>query len=140
MTIQNKLKLFRPVIIFFILLSALFLAASSLLEKWNVDRDVLILGNLVLFIVSFVSFLIALRGLNAENPHAFVRLVYGSIMFKLFICVVVALIYIMSFRKEINKPALFTCMALYLVYTFIEVSVLTKYLKKRSHAKERSAD
>jgi hypothetical protein len=140
MTIQNKLKLFLPVIILFILLNALFFAGSSLLQKWDVDRNVLIFGNLILFVVSFISFLISMRGLDTVNPHAFLRSVYGSIMLKLFVCIIAAFIYIMSFKKEVNKPALFICMAFYLVYTFAEVSILTKYLRKRSNVKERSAD
>jgi hypothetical protein len=140
MTIQIKLKLFRPVLIIFILLNALFFASTSLLEKWNVERNVLIVGNLILFVVSFFSFLISMRGLDTVNPHAFVRSVYGSIMLKLFVCIIAAFIYIMSFQKDVNKPALLICMAFYLIYTFIEVSVLTKYLKKRSNAKERSPD
>jgi hypothetical protein len=140
MTIQNKLKLFLPVIILFLLLNVLFFAGTILFEKWNVDRNVLIFGNLILFVVSFISFLISMRGLDTVNPHAFVRSVYGSIMLKLFVCIIAAFIYIMSFKKEVNKPALLICMAFYLIYTFTEVSVLTKYLKKRSNAKERSAD
>jgi hypothetical protein len=138
MTILNKLTQFRPVMILFILLTAVFLAGSSWLKKWDADRDVLILGNLVLFAASFVSFSVALRGLDAKNPHAFVRSVYSSIMLKFFIAVIAALIYIASYKKEINKPALFTCMALYLLYTLLEVSVLTKILKKRSDAKKAS--
>ena len=137
---KNKLKLFRPVILLFIFINAIFFTATALLAKWNVDREVLIIGNLVLFMASVLSFLVALRGLNASNPHAFVRSVYSSIMLKFFICIIAALIYIMAFRKELNKPALFICMGLYLVYTFVEISVLTKSLKSKSNAKEGSAD
>jgi len=55
-------------------------------------------------------------------------------MIKLFICVIAALIYIFLFRKDVNRAALFTCMGLYLIYTFIEVSVLTKMLKEKKNA------
>ena len=137
---QNKLKQFRPVIILFVLLNAIFFGAASFLARWEVDKTVLIIGNMVLFLASFISFLVALKGLNSENPHAFVRSVYGSIMLKFFICIPAALIYVMSFRKDLNKPALFICMGLYLVYTFVEISVLTKSLKNKPNAKERSAD
>ena len=71
------------------------------------------------------------KGLNNPNPHAFVRSVYGSIMIKLFLCIIVALIYIAIYQKQLNKPALFTCMGLYLVYTFMEVSILMKMLKHK---------
>ena len=137
---KNKLTSFRPVILLFIFLNAVFLGSTSLLSKWDVDKEVLIIGNLVLFLASILSFLVALRGLNAENPHAFVRSVYSSIFLKFFICIIAALIYIMAFRKELNKPALFICMGLYLVYTFFEISVLTKSLKKKSNAQKRVKD
>lgn len=135
---QNKLRQFVPVILLFILLSLIFFATGPLLKKWQTDRNVLLAGNVILFAASFVSFSVALRGLHAQNPHAFVRSVYASIMLKFFIAVIAALIYIAALKKEINKPALFTCMALYLVYTLMEVSVLTRILKKRADAKKTS--
>ena len=123
-----------PLIILFILLNALFLTGKNFLERSGFDQSVLIIGNLILFAATLMSFVFARRGLRSENPQAFVRSVYMSIMIKLFICVIAAVIYIFLFRKNLNRPALFTCMGLYLVYTFIEVSVLTKTLKKKRHA------
>jgi len=123
-----------PIIIFFILLNALFVTGKNFLERAGFDQSVLIIGNLVLFIATLVSFVFAKRGLRSENPQAFVRSVYLSIMIKLFICLIAALVYIFLFRKNLNRPALFTCMGLYLVYTFIEVSVLTKMLKQKKNA------
>ena len=130
---RNRSPLF-PIIIFFILLNALFLAAKNFLERSGFDQSVLIIGNLVLFAATLVSFVFAKQGLTSENPQAFVRSVYMSIMIKLFVCLIAALIYIFLFRKHLNRPALFTCMGLYLIYTFIEVSVLTKMLKEKKNA------
>ena len=123
-----------PVIIFFILLNALFLAGKNFFERSGFDQSVLIIGNLVLFAATLVSFVFSKQGLRSENPQAFVRSVYLSIMIKLLICLIAALVYIFLFRKNLNRPALFTCMGLYLVYTFIEVSVLTKMLKQKKNA------
>jgi len=50
------------------------------------------------------------------------------------VCAVAAVIYIFIFKNSLNRPALFTCMGLYLVYTLIEVSVLTKMLKENKNA------
>jgi hypothetical protein len=130
---RNRNPLF-PVIIFFILLNTLFLTGKNFLERSGFDQSVLIIGNLVLFAATLVSFVFSKQGLRSENPQAFVRSVYMSIMIKLFICVIAALVYIFLFRKNLNKPALFACMGLYLVYTFIEVSVLTKMLKQKKNA------
>ena len=123
-----------PIIIFFILLNALFLAGKNSLDRSGFDQSVLIIGNLVLFAATLISFVFARHGLKSKNPQAFVRSVYMSIMIKLFISVIAALIYIFLFRKNLNRPALFACMGLYLVYTFIEVSVLTRMLKEKKNA------
>lgn len=130
---RNRSPLF-PIILFFILLNAFFITGRNFLERSGFDQSVLIIGNLVLFGATLLSFVFARRGLRAENPQAFVRSVYMSIMIKLFISAIAALVYIFLFRKNVNRPALFACMGLYLVYTFIEVSVLTKLLKEKKHA------
>jgi len=99
-----------------------------------VDQSVLILGNLLLFVVTAFSFAVSYRGLKATNPHAFVRSVYGSVMIKFFVFAIAAFIYIQSAKAAVNKSGLFICMGLYLVYTFMEVSVLTKLLKNKKNA------
>jgi len=136
---NNGAKPFLPIILLFVVLNGFFVAGKNMLQRWNADQDVLIFGNLLLFIITLISFLIARKGLQNVNPHAFVRSIYGGIMLKLFICIIAEFIYIASFGKNLNKPAFFACMGLYLVYTFIEVSILMKLLKGRSNAKERSA-
>ena len=130
---RRNQKPFLPLVLFFVALNAFFIAGKNWLQRWNADRDVLIAGNALLFIVTFLSFLLAQRGLQNKNPHAFVRSVYGSVMIKLFTCIIAAFVYIALTKKQLNKPALFTCMGLYLVYTFLEVSTLTKMLKGKTN-------
>ena len=134
---KNK-KPFSPVILLFIILNALFLTGRNTLGEWNVDQKVLIAGNILLFVITLISFLLAQRGLKSSNTHVFIRAVIGSIMIKLFVSIIAAFIYISVFKKQINKPALFICMGLYLIYTFLEVSILTKQLKLKSNAPQRS--
>lgn len=136
---NNAGRAFLPIIILFLVLNGFFIAGKTMLLRWNADQNVLIIGNLLLFGITLLSFFMARKGLRNTNPHAFVRSVYGGIMIKLFICIIAAFIYIASFGKGLNKPALFTCMGLYLVYTFLEVSILTKLLKGNSNAQKRSA-
>lgn len=135
---RNK-KPFLPVVLLFVILNAFFLTGKNMLKRWNVDHEVLIVGNALLFGITLISFLLAQKGLRNTNTHAFIRSIIGGIMIKLFVSVIAAFIYISIFKKNINKPALFTCMGLYLVYTFFEVSVLTKQLKQKTNAPERSA-
>ena len=133
MALRNKFREFAPVVLLFVIINSLAIALRSRWADWNVSQEVLIYGNLFLFAVTFISFLIAKRGLQNTNPHAFVRSVYGSIMFKLFLCLIAAFIYIAIYKKDLNKPAFFACMGLYLVYTFLEVSILTRLLRLRSN-------
>ena len=135
---RNK-KPFLPVVLLFVLLNAFFLGGTNLLQRWNVDHEVLIIGNALLFAITLISFTMAQKGLKNSNTHAFIRAIIGGIMIKLFVSVIAAFVYISIFKKNINKPALFTCMGLYLVYTFFEVSVLTKQLKQKTNAPQRSA-
>jgi len=131
---ENKVRPLLPAIVLFILLNGFFLSGKGILEKWGADQEVLIVGNLILFAVTLISYLLSLRGLRSDNPHAVVRSVYGSFMIKFFVCIIAAFAYIMSVKKNVNKPALFACMGLYLVYSFIEVSVLTKLSKQKKNA------
>ena len=130
---NKRLKSFVPILIMFLVLNVLFILFKNRFEAWNTDVDVLLIGNVILFTITFISFALALRGLNKPNPHAFVRSVYGSMIIKLFTGMIAALVYISIYQKDLNKPALFGCMGLYLLYTFTEVSVLTKLLRQKPH-------
>jgi heme/copper-type cytochrome/quinol oxidase subunit 3 len=134
MTRRKGLKGPIPIILFFVVLNGFFVAARPMLQRRGADMDVLLIGNAFLLVVSLLSYLLAKRGLTNSNPHAFVRGVYSGILLKLFVCMIAAFVYISIYKKDLNKPAFFTLMGLYLVYTFIEVSVLTKELKQQKNA------
>lgn len=123
-----------PIVLVFIALNGFFVAGHNMLQRWGADRDVLIIGNTFLVGITLISYWLAKRGLKNPNPHAFVGSVYSSILLKLFLCVIAAFIYISIYKKDLNKPAFFTLMGLYLLYTFLEVSVLTKALKQQKNA------
>jgi hypothetical protein len=131
---NSKPKGFMPVVLVMILLNGFFSIGKSRLQQNNIDADVLIIGNTLLFVITLISFLLAQKGLSNSNPHAFVRSVYMSVMLKLFVCIIAAFIYISIYKSNLNKPALFSCMGLYLVYTFLEVATLMKMLKQKKNA------
>ncbi len=131
---KNK-KPWLPLLLLFIVLSCFFITGKNWLLKNGVDHEVLIGGNLVLFLTTALSFLVYQRSLRSANPHASVRGMYGSFMVKFFLCLIAAFIYIIVAKKNLNKPALVICMGLYIVYTVIEVSVLQKLLKQNNKDK-----
>jgi hypothetical protein len=134
MTRKKGFKGVVPIVLVFIALNGFFVIGQSWLQRWGTDQDVLIIGNAFLLLVTLLSYFLARRGLTSSNPHQFVRSVYSGILLKLFICLIAAFVYIAINKKELNKPAFFTLMGLYLLYTFLEVSVLTKALKQQPNA------
>jgi len=121
-------------ILIFIFLNAFFLVGKNWLAKKGIDQEVLIAGNLILFTVTLITFLLTYRSLKAKNPNVFVRAMYGGFIIKFFAVAIAAFIYIMITKKNVNKPALFACMGLYIVYTFFEVSSLFRVLKQKKNA------
>ena len=131
---KQSIRNFFPAILIFLILNSGFLAMMKRLEEWGFDYSVLVFGNLLIFGISFLSYWMAVKGLTTKNNHAFFRWVYGSIMVKLFLLAGVAFIYIVMNKQAVNKPALFFCMGLYIIYTFIEVSALMKVNKQKTNA------
>ena len=132
---MNKLALryYRPAILIFLLLNISFFTLQKRLADWGFNQEVLVYGNILLFAISFISFLMGVNGMQSKNNHLFFRMVYGGFIVKLLILAGAALIYIMTMKKEVNKPALFLCMGLYFVYTVIEVSALMKLGKQKTN-------
>jgi len=118
----------------FILLNVFLITARQWIVNKGADQEVLIIGNLLLFVISVITFLITYRSLQSSNPNAFVRAMYGGFIIKFFTVAIAAFVYIMITKKNVNKPALFACMLLYVIYTFIEVKALMGLLKKKKNA------
>jgi hypothetical protein len=94
----------------------------------------LLSANVILFLLSFFAFFIQSRGVESTNINAFIRGVYSSILLKLFVVVIAIVIYILLMHGEVNKPSLFTAMAIYIIYTSIEVIQLMKLARKKDDA------
>ncbi|MDB5199049.1 MAG: hypothetical protein JWO92_1012 [Chitinophagaceae bacterium] len=130
---ENR-KAYLPIVLLFIILNGLILTFKTFLESHGFDREFLIWANLFLFFISIGGFLLQRKGLQSSNPQAFVRGVYSSMIFKMFVTMIVVLVYVFLFRSKINKPGLFTAMALYIVYTVVEVTALMKVARKKKNA------
>jgi uncharacterized BrkB/YihY/UPF0761 family membrane protein len=130
---KELLQPIRPLLIVFLLLNALALAGKSFLLKQGISQDLLIIGNLLLFVVSFAAYRITYRSLQSTNPQAFVRAMYGGFMIKFFLIAIAAFIYIMARKNDVNKPGLGILAALYILYTFVEIKALLKLLKLKKN-------
>jgi hypothetical protein len=131
---QPLLKKFVPIIVIFILINVLVFIFQKTLIIAGFNVGFLLASNLVLFLLTCFGFFIQTKGVRSTNVHAFIRGVYSSLLLKMFIIVIAIVIYILVMGGQINKPALFTSMGIYLVYTSMEVIQLMKIARKKTDA------
>jgi hypothetical protein len=134
---NSLFRTFLPILLIFICVSGFSVVFAAKLHSWGVDQALLIFGNLLLFLVTLFSFLLYRKALLAANTHAFLRNVYSGMMMKLFVCIIAAFIYILMAGSQVNKPGIFILMALYLLYTFLEIAgvlKLSRQIKQQKNA------
>lgn len=134
MATKSVRRSFRPLVLIFIITTALFIAGRSALGRWNIDQQVLIIGNLILFAVTLLSFFFYTRSMDSKNPYAITRLMYGSVLIRMVVCLIAVFIYAGIMGKGVNKGAIFGCLFLYFVYTGVEVAILMKMSKQQKNA------
>lgn len=127
-------KNYMPLLLLFVCLMAIVFIFRAALQAAGFDISLLYIANLILFALSFLGFLLQLRGLRSANNNAFIRGVYGSLLVKIFIVLIAVFAYVFLTHGKINKPSLFTSMALYIVYTCVEVAQLMKIARKKTNA------
>ncbi|HLI92307.1 MAG TPA: hypothetical protein VKU83_01800, partial [Puia sp.] len=132
---KNKLygRAFLPILVVFLVFTGAILFGAPVLKGWNTDGKVLLVANELLFALTAVSYLLHLKSLRNQNPHFFVRMVYGSLVVKMLACLLAVFLYGV-FASPVNKGAIFGSFILYVIYTFLEVKTLIKFLKKPGHA------
>lgn len=130
---KSLLQSIRPLLLIFIFVTAVSIIAKTWLEKKGVDPTVILFGNLLLFGVSLIALLLSSKSFLSPNPQAFVRAMYGSFIIKFFVIAIVAFIYIMVAKKNVNKQALIACAGLYIIYAGIETRALMKLLKQKKN-------
>ena len=128
---QSAAKSFLPLTIIFVVTSLLFFTLRSQLEAWGISTNVMIVGNLILFLATLGSFSLYTKAIRNNNVQVFLRMVYGGMFLKMMICLIAAFVYIVSVKKGVSKGAIFGCMFLYFLYTFVEVSILMKLSKQQ---------
>jgi hypothetical protein len=126
-------KYWLALIILFGILNCVFIVMESWFDKKGVDTDVLIIGNLTLFIATALSFYVYIKSMKTSSSGSALRGMYGSFMIKFFMCLVAVVTYLMIYKKNVNKPALIICMGLYIIYTAIEVTALQKMLRRKKN-------
>jgi ABC-type polysaccharide transport system permease subunit len=121
---------FLPILIVFLVITLLIWAGQTVLAGWKTDYRVLLGGNGILLFVTGVSFYLYTRGLrNKANAYSFVRMMYGSLIVKMLVCLVAVLAYLLTPGPP-NKNGMLGCFILYILYTYLEVKILTQLSRK----------
>lgn len=129
---KNKFFLiFQPILWLFIFINALLIVFKISMSKAGFDVDFVLIANVILFILSALGFYIQHQQLKSPNPNAFVRGIYGSTLLKLMVIMAALLIFIVASGGTVNKKAIFLSMAIYVLYTTIEVVLLMKMVRTK---------
>ena len=134
---ENKVsgRSFLPIVLTFIVVGVLALVFRPLLAAWKLDYAVLLWGNALLFLLTASSFYLYIKGLRNNNPHVFVRVLYGSLLIKFMGCLLAVGIYAAVSRQGVNRNGILGCFILYMLYTFLEVRVLLQLSKPKKLTK-----
>ncbi|ATL49622.1 hypothetical protein COR50_21950 [Chitinophaga caeni] len=121
----------RLIAYFLLISAALFVLKPQLLEQ-QAHFEVLLAGNFIMACITALSYHLNIKGMHAENNHAFVRLVYASTFSKLFLCLIGITIYVLLTKDHISKLSIFILLGFYLVYTVVETISLYALGKKKN--------
>lgn len=119
---------FTSVLLLFIVLSAVFYWLKSAAPAFNFT--VLMAGNVIMLVLSVITYFLVTKKIHSGNPNAFVRGVYASSFLKLFICVVAIVTYAIVNKPDIHKPSLFTLFGVYMVYSVVETMMLSRLARQ----------
>lgn len=117
----------------FIAVTIFFIAAKNILAKWQVDNNVLLIANGILFIISIGVFVLQRKALKHSNPNVFIRSVLLGMMIKMFICALAVIVYVVVSDYNFNGTVIFIFMFLYFIYLLAEVIAMMK-LNKQTNA------
>jgi hypothetical protein len=131
---NSKLRTLLPVLSIFLLVSVICLLFPQQLAVWSIDANVLLIGNIILLAATLISFMFYRRSLGNDHAPFFMRMIYSAMFTKMLICIFSAFIYIVTYKKNVSKGAIFACMFLYFLYTFIELAVVMKLSKEKKNA------
>ena len=95
-----------------------------------IDYTVVLVANLLLFIITFISYMVHMKAVNSNNPYAFVRGVMMMMVVKLIVLGAAVVIYLYAFKETKNIPAILVGLLLYIIYSVVDVRAATKLSKQ----------
>jgi len=115
-------------------MTAILVALSALIYTLGQSQaftlSVLLLGNVLVFLLSVLSYAISSRFTNNENNAAFMRGVLGGSFLKFFLAIVLGLVYIVLNKDTIIIADIIALMIIYIIYTTVETVFLASKTRK----------
>jgi hypothetical protein len=121
----------RPLTILFVITTALFIVFGKRMEAKNISQTVVISANLLLYIVTMLNLFFQVRALSNPNPNAVIRGVMAGTFLKLLVIAAAACIYLLVAKQTRSVNAVFVGMALYIIYTWLEVKISLRLNPKK---------
>lgn len=129
---KKNATLYLPLFIVFGVVFLLVIIFKDYLISKDINTSFVLGANFTLFALSVAGLFIQSKGADSTNLNAFLRGIYTSLLMKLFLVVGGILIYVTMMGGEINKGAIFISMALYFVFTAIEVKQILKIVRRKT--------
>ncbi len=129
---KNITRFFKPVIIFFIIISVLILVFAGWLDKNKIDHSVLFYANFILLVLIIITGFLHIKAVANNNPYAFVRSITMSAFLKLIVIAVSVLIYLNTAGENKSIYAVGAAMMLYIIYTILEVKGAMQLNRKKN--------
>ena len=124
----------------FLILTLSILFVDDLGLKYQFDKKVLWAGNFLLFLLAAFSLYLHATGTSDKNPNVFFRTVYSSMLLRMTGVIIALIIYIFIAGSNVNQPSVLTCLTFYFIYTFYEIRIVLRILKKQDDGKKGSSD
>ena len=129
---KNAVQFFKPVIFLFIIVTILVLIFANWLDSHEVNHSVLLVANIILLVLIFITGFLHIKAAENSNPHAFVRSITLSAFIKLIVIAVAIFIYLNSSSENKSIYAVGAAMMLYVIYTVFEVRGAMHLNRKRN--------
>ena len=114
-------KQIAPILFLFVLINTLLLFGNAYFTEPNfIKFKFIMVVNLMLFSLSIFNY-IRLKKMDDKNPHAMIRSVMVGTLLKMLIFAGAALAYATQTKIPVGIPTLLVSMALYLIYTWLEI-------------------
>ncbi len=131
---MNLIKNIRSLISLFTFVCIFFIAAKNALATKNIDANVVLVANLVFFLLYSFTVGMHLNATNNKNPNVAIRTSMITSFLKLFVLIGAVAVYKFVSNKNISWGAVIFSMVLYVLYSFVEIKIVSKLKKQNGNS------